>query len=33
VAQLVIPDTSPASVDPTQIYARTGLGGGLDIRV
>jgi flagellar hook-length control protein FliK len=33
VAQLVIPDTSPASVDPTQIYTRSGLGGGLDIRV
>jgi flagellar hook-length control protein FliK len=33
VAQLVIPDTSAPSVDPTQIYARSGLGGGLDIRV
>ena len=33
VAQLVIPDTSLAPVDATQIYARSGLGGGLDIRV
>jgi flagellar hook-length control protein FliK len=33
VAQLVIPDTSLAPVDATQIYARAGLGGGLDIRV
>jgi flagellar hook-length control protein FliK len=33
MAQLVIPDTSAPSVDPTQIYARSGIGGGLDIRV
>ena len=33
VAQLVIPDSSLAPVDATQIYARSGLGGGLDIRV
>jgi flagellar hook-length control protein FliK len=33
VARLVIPDTSLAPVDATQIYARSGLGGGLDIRV
>ncbi len=33
VAQLVIPDSSLAPVDATQVYARSGLGGGLDIRV
>jgi flagellar hook-length control protein FliK len=33
VAQLVIPDSSLAPVDATQIYTRAGLGSGLDIRV
>ena len=33
VAQLVIPDSTLSPVDATQIYTRSGLGSGIDIRV
>jgi len=33
VAQLVIPDSALSPVDATQIYTRSGLGSGIDIRV